>query len=128
VSAPELSVVIPTFNERASIQPLLADLCTAMEGIEWEALFVDDSTDGTDAVIASQAASNGCVRLLHRSENRGGLAGAVVDGLTLARGTFENSARRPDARRRTSSSPAATFRAAASEGSTAPCANSTHAV
>jgi putative flippase GtrA len=88
VSQVEVSLVIPTFNERANIGPLLAEVDTALTGTAWEAIFVDDSTDGTDAIIASLANSDSRVRLLHRLENRGGLAGAVVDGLAHATGTY----------------------------------------
>jgi dolichol-phosphate mannosyltransferase len=88
VSAPELSLVIPTFNERESVGPLLAELRTALTGVAWEALFVDDSTDGTDALLEDIATTDTHVRVLHRQVNRDGLAGAVVDGIQLARGTY----------------------------------------
>ena len=88
MNTPELSLIIPTFNEQDSIYPLLAELGDAIAGIDWEALFVDDSVDGTCAVIAGRAAVDPRVRLLHRRENIGGLAGAVVEGLGAARGTY----------------------------------------
>jgi dolichol-phosphate mannosyltransferase len=84
----ELTLVIPTFNERDNIRPLLDQLSTVLVGVEWEALFVDDSTDGTDQLIGSFSKQDARVRLLHRAQNRGGLAGAVVDGLSVARGTY----------------------------------------
>lgn len=88
MNSPELSLIIPTFNEQDSISPLLAELENALAGIEWEVLFVDDSIDGTDTVIAERATADPRVRLLHRCENIGGLAGAVVEGLATARGTY----------------------------------------
>ena len=84
----ELSIVIPTFNERANIAPLVAQLGQALDGLAWEALFVDDSTDGTETLIESVSLSQPRVRLHHRAENRGELAGAVVEGLAQARGTY----------------------------------------
>ena len=48
MNAPELSLVIPTYNERDSLAPLMDELHAALDGIAWEAVFVDDSTDGTD--------------------------------------------------------------------------------
>jgi dolichol-phosphate mannosyltransferase len=56
--------------------------------LRWEALFVDDSTDDTPALLFDLGRRDRRVRVLHRTENRGGLAGAVVDGLALARGTY----------------------------------------
>jgi dolichol-phosphate mannosyltransferase len=84
----DISVVIPTYNERDNVGPLLAELEGALAGLVWEVLFVDDSTDGTDIVLADLAERHPRVRLLHRSENRGGLAGAVVEGLAEVRGTY----------------------------------------
>ncbi len=84
----DILVVIPTYNERANIEPLLAEIRSALVGVSWEALFVDDSTDGTDRLIAHLAEADPHVRLLHRAVNRGGLAGAVVEGLADARGAY----------------------------------------
>jgi glycosyltransferase involved in cell wall biosynthesis len=86
--APELSLIIPTYNERDSVGPLLAAIRHALIEIDWEVLFVDDSTDGTELVIDTFAAVEERVHLLHRTVNRGGLAGAVVDGLVQARGAY----------------------------------------
>jgi dolichol-phosphate mannosyltransferase len=51
-------------------------------------VFVDDSTDGSDAVLAELAHAKPYVRLIHRPENRDGLAGAVVEGLQEGRGLY----------------------------------------
>lgn len=84
----DVSLVIPTYNERANVHPLLREIEAALGGLTWEAVFVDDSTDGTNDVIAERAADDRRVRLLHRVENRGGLAGAVVDGFGEVRGEY----------------------------------------
>src|SRR5690349_12610787 len=84
----ELSLVVPTFNERANIRPLLTRLRSALEALEWDVLFVDDSTDGTDTLIQGYAAHDSRIGLLHRSENRGGLSGAVVEGMRLVQGKY----------------------------------------
>jgi dolichol-phosphate mannosyltransferase len=77
----DISLVIPTYNERENIAPLLVAIEPVPAGHAWEALFVDDSADGTDDLIARLAEANPRIRLLHRTENRGGLAGAVVEGM-----------------------------------------------
>ncbi|MDQ3811260.1 MAG: glycosyltransferase, partial [Chloroflexota bacterium] len=79
MTAPELSLIIPTFNERDSIGPLLDELRRALTSIHWEAVFVDDSTDGTDQLLQELALADPRIRVLHRLDNRGGLAGAVVE-------------------------------------------------
>jgi dolichol-phosphate mannosyltransferase len=84
----ELTLVVPTYNERANIQPLVSELREALGLTNWEALFVDDSTDGTDQLIAALGNEDPRIRLLHRAVNRNGLAGAVVDGFCHARGSY----------------------------------------
>ena len=63
-----LSLVIPTFNEADNITELLAQLSSALPAdLPAEIIFVDDSTDGTPAVI--REAARHCrlpVSVLHR--------------------------------------------------------------
>jgi hypothetical protein len=44
----ELAVVVPAYNERENIAPLLVALETALVGIEWEVIFVDDNSPDGD--------------------------------------------------------------------------------
>lgn len=76
-----LAVVIPTFNERPNIEPLLAALDLALAGRVWEAVYVDDnSRDGTPELIEQIARTRGDVRLIRRVGRRG-LSSAVVEGM-----------------------------------------------
>jgi dolichol-phosphate mannosyltransferase len=87
--APRQTLVIPTFNERDNIAVLLDRLAHVLPAADTEIVFVDDSTDDTPEVIRAAAAS--CpipVTVHHREESIGGLGGAVVDGLRLARGAW----------------------------------------
>ncbi|MGK6319084.1 glycosyltransferase [Sphingomonas sp. DT-204] len=78
---PLLSVIVPTFNERDNVGRLHEALKTALAGIPFEVVFVDDdSTDGTREAIAAMAARDGRVRMLHRIGRRG-LATAVTEGM-----------------------------------------------
>ena len=77
----ELAIVIPTFNERENIRPFLSRLESALNGIGWEAIFVDDdSPDGTADLVRQVAQQNGRVRVLHRIGRRG-LTSACVEGV-----------------------------------------------
>ncbi len=83
------TIVVPTFNERDNIATLLERLTAALPAGETEIVFVDDSTDDTPAVI--RAAAEGCpipVTVHHRENGVGGLGGAVVEGMRLARGEW----------------------------------------
>ena len=80
-----VTIIVPTFNERANVAELVARVAVALAGREAEILFVDDSTDGTAVEIERIAADSPLpVRVIHRSENTGGLGGAVVRGLAEA--------------------------------------------
>lgn len=80
-SVPELTVVIPTLNERDNIKPLFARLNRVLEKIDWEVIFVDDdSTDGTTECLREMAKTYGNVRLIHRVGRRG-LSSACIEGM-----------------------------------------------
>lgn len=78
--APELSVVVPCYNERANVAPLVAALEAALAGIAWEVIFVDDSSpDGTASEVQRLAVADGRVRCIRRIGRRG-LSSAVIEG------------------------------------------------
>ena len=80
-----VTVIVPTFNERDNVAELVARTASALAGWDAEILFVDDSTDDTAAEVARVAAESPIpVRVIHRTENTGGLGGAVVVGLEAA--------------------------------------------
>lgn len=82
----ELSVIVPTFNEGPNVAELLRRVGSCLDGVDFEVVFVDDSTDDTPDVIAREAlASAFPVRLIHRDEPVAGLGGAVVEGFRAAR-------------------------------------------
>jgi dolichol-phosphate mannosyltransferase len=87
-AAPELTVVVPCFNERANVAPLVAKLAAALSGIAWEAIFVDDnSPDGTAAEVRRIAHCDPRVRCLRRIGRRG-LASAVIEGALASSADF----------------------------------------
>jgi dolichol-phosphate mannosyltransferase len=77
----QLSVIVPTFNERDNVTTLFQRLETALAGVAWEAIFVDDnSPDGTWDVVRGLARQNSRVRCLRRIGRRG-LSGACIEGI-----------------------------------------------
>lgn len=75
-----LTVVVPCFNERANVAPMVAALEAALVGVEWEVVFVDDdSPDGTAAVARELARRDSRVRCIRRVGRRG-LSSAVIEG------------------------------------------------
>jgi dolichol-phosphate mannosyltransferase len=80
-----ISVVVPTYNEAASLPDLAARLSRALDGRSWELIVVDDgSPDGT-ANVAEGLAPRIPVQVVRRP-GKLGLASAVVDGFAAAAG------------------------------------------
>jgi dolichol-phosphate mannosyltransferase len=78
--APELTIVVPTLNERDNVVPLLKLLDAALSGIAWEVIFVDDdSRDGTADHIRAIGKFDRRVRCLQRIGRRG-LSTACIEG------------------------------------------------
>ncbi len=82
----QLSIIVPTFNEAPNVAELIRRVCAAVDGIESELIFVDDSTDDTRRVIEDAAPGASIpVRLISREVAEGGLGGAVLEGIKAAR-------------------------------------------
>src|SRR5258708_18949704 len=78
---PQLSVVVPTFNERDNVTPLLRRLESALAGVAWEVIFVDDnSPDGTSDMVRSLARQDSRVRCI-RPVGRPRLSAACIQRL-----------------------------------------------
>ena len=78
---PELTIVIPTFNERDNVAILAGRLAEVLDGVAWEAIFVDDdSPDGTADAVRELASRHGNIRCLQRLGRRG-LASACIEGI-----------------------------------------------
>jgi glycosyltransferase involved in cell wall biosynthesis len=81
-NAPALSVVVPLYNEEASLPILQEELRIALSGLDYEIILVDDgSIDRTVEQI--ETAPN--IRLI-RFEKNAGQSAAIYEGLTAARG------------------------------------------
>ncbi len=77
----ELSVVVPTYNERPNVGELVRRLDATLKDCNWEAVFVDDdSPDGTAAEVRALARSDPRVRCIQRLGRRG-LSRAVIEGM-----------------------------------------------
>jgi len=84
----ELSVVVPCYNERPNVAPLVTRLHAALAGIAWEVIYVDDdSPDGTAEEVRRVAACDARVRCIRRIGRRG-LASAVIEGALSSSARF----------------------------------------
>jgi len=72
--------VVPCYNERPNVAPLIARLDATLGGIAWEVVYVDDnSPDGTTAEVRRIAQTDPRVRCIRRIGRRG-LSSAVIEG------------------------------------------------
>src|SRR5215217_4626102 len=86
--APELAVIVPTFNEHDNIAVLIERLEVTLGGIDWELIFVDDnSPDGTADAAWEQARQHEHVRCIKRLGRRG-LSSACSEGILSTNAPF----------------------------------------
>ena len=88
-SSPALSVVVPVFNERDNVTPLIDEITTALRGrTDFEIVYVDDhSRDDTLAVLQGLKARVPELRVL-RHVQQSGPSTAIRTGVKAARGTW----------------------------------------
>src|SRR5260370_1356371 len=88
VPEPEISLVIPVYNEQDNLPILAAEIPAAMAplGRPYEVLFVDDgSNDASPAVLAELARADPALRIIRQRRNSGQSA-ALDAGFRHARG------------------------------------------
>lgn len=81
---PQLSIVVPTFNELGNVTELRNRVAAALPDVDWELIYVDDdSPDGTAEQLVALAQQDRRVRCMLRIGRRG-LASACIEGLLAA--------------------------------------------
>ena len=84
----ELAVVIPTLNERENVVALVDRLGTALVGVRWEAVFVDDDfPDGTADLVRELGQQQSNIRVVQRLGRRG-LSSACIEGILASSAPF----------------------------------------
>ncbi|MFN8542791.1 MAG: glycosyltransferase [Candidatus Binatia bacterium] len=83
---PDVSLVIPTYNERENVEQLLPQVFEALRGLRFEVLVVDDqSPDGTGDVVRRFEAQGSPVRLVSKARKEG-IGAALRVGYSQSRG------------------------------------------
>ncbi|WP_421934226.1 glycosyltransferase family 2 protein [Phenylobacterium sp.] len=85
-SAPDISVVVPVFDEEGAAPALAREIAAAFKGRDYEMIFVDDrSRDGTIAALTALKTEIPQLRVLaHRANS--GQSRAIRTGILAARG------------------------------------------
>jgi len=80
-AGPEVTIVVPTLNERDNVGPLIDRLDRLLVGVDWEAVFVDDdSTDDTAGHLRDLGRADRRIRCIRRFGRRG-LSSACIEGI-----------------------------------------------
>ena len=86
--APELAIVVPSFQERDNVPQLIERLRTLLAGLQWEIIVVDDdSPDGTADLVRRIGEGDQRVRCIRRIGRRG-LAGACLEGMLATQARY----------------------------------------
>ena len=85
----EVSIIIPVFNEKDSLEQLVGELETNLKGFNlWEVIFVDDgSSDGTSEWLTNFCSENQNFKLLQFFRNYGKSA-ALNEGFKFCKGNY----------------------------------------
>ncbi|KRB50628.1 MAG: glycosyltransferase family 2 protein [Pseudomonadota bacterium] len=97
-STPDISVVVPVFDEEGAAPDLAREIATAFAGRDFEIVFVDDhSRDGTRAALTALKAEIPQLRVLTHAKNSGqsrsirtGVLGARGDVIVTLDGDGQN--------------------------------------
>lgn len=86
MSEPQLSIVVPVFNERDNVALLVGEIVAALRGrVDFEIVYVDDdSKDDTLAVLQAFKSTTPELRVLHHA-SQSGQSTAVRNGVKAAR-------------------------------------------
>jgi len=86
VDAPHISIIIPTYNEAGNLEELLRELDSALTGLDFQVIVVDDSSpDGTFDLVQKVARQNPWVQGIKRP-GKLGLASAIIEGFRASNG------------------------------------------
>ena len=82
-----LSIVVPTYNERDNVLPLIREIEKHLDEHRFEIVIVDDNSPDKTWSCAAQLCSLRKVVVVRRLNMRG-LASAVIDGISFSRGEY----------------------------------------
>jgi dolichol-phosphate mannosyltransferase len=84
----ELSIILPSFNEKDNVAGVIASVDKALPDVAWEVVFVDDnSPDGTSEEVRAHAQRDPRVRCVQRVGRRG-LSSACIEGFLATSAPF----------------------------------------
>ena len=86
MTTPELSVILPAYNEGSHLYENLLRVCETLKGISFELIVVDDGSADNTPEESERAAREGCPVLTIRQETNRGKGAALFRGFRAASG------------------------------------------
>ena len=85
----DLSIVLPTYNEKNNIIGLINQILEILKNTENKEIIVvdDNSPDGTHTACEAAFEKNNSVKILLRENNRG-LANSIIEGIKISQGKY----------------------------------------
>ena len=85
----DLSIVLPTYNEKDNIINIIKQILEILKYIENKEIIVvdDNSPDGTYLTCKSAFEKNDGIKVLLRKSNKG-LANSILDGIKICKGEY----------------------------------------
>ena len=85
----DLSIVLPTYNEKDNIINLIKQILEILKNIENKEIIVvdDNSPDGTYLACKTAFEKNDGIKVLLRKNNKG-LANSILDGIKICKGEY----------------------------------------
>lgn len=80
-----LSLVVPTYNEKDNVEKLVSEIEKTLKKEEYEIIFIDVSSDGTDKVLKKLSKEKKYVRYEHNIELKG-ISKQVIRGFDISKG------------------------------------------
>ena len=81
----KVTIIIPTYNEKENIKPIVKELSHYLQDQDFETVIVDDNSPDGTGEIAEELKKELPVQVIHRPTKLG-LSSAVVAGLKIGRG------------------------------------------
>jgi dolichol-phosphate mannosyltransferase len=86
VEHPQITVILPTLNEADNLPLVVPRIAAALNGRSFEILVIDDASSDDTPRVCAELAQHFPLALHVRTQPKDGLSGAVLHGMSLARG------------------------------------------
>lgn len=88
MTLPHITIILPTLNEAENLPCVIPAIAAALEGRSFDILVVDDNSRDATPQVCAELARRFPLTLRVRTQPKDGLSGAVLEGMSIARGDY----------------------------------------